>query len=108
MLRLASGRRRRGCWLLLRIGSLRRISGVVISMRYARWGSDAVRRTCEAEACLYASAKALPNTLAPVKTTCDIIRCAWSYVSLSSTRSKRSRPEALQGYQPYCKMNCDR
>jgi hypothetical protein len=40
-------------------------------------------RTCDAEACLYASANARPKTRAPVKTTCVIMRWAWRVVSMS-------------------------
>src|ERR1700728_157061 len=31
----------------------------------------------DADACLYASAKARPRTRVPVRTTCASIRCAW-------------------------------
>jgi hypothetical protein len=37
-----------------------------------------LRRTCDAEACLYASANARPKTRAPVKTTWVMIRWAWT------------------------------
>lgn len=42
------------------------------------------RRTWEAEACLYASANALPTTRAPVNTICVMIRCACRVVSLTA------------------------
>ena len=38
--------------------------------------------TCDAEACLYASANARPKTRAPVKTTCVIMRWACGVVSM--------------------------
>jgi hypothetical protein len=38
--------------------------------------------TCDAEACLYASANARPKTRAPVKTTCVIMRWACDVVSM--------------------------
>ena len=44
---------------------------IVVTMSKA--GTD---RTCDAEACLYASAKARPKTRAPVKTTCVMMRWA--------------------------------
>ena len=51
--------------------------GIVVEM--LRVGSD---HTCDAEACLYASANARPKTRAPVKTTCVIMRWACNVVSM--------------------------
>ena len=42
-----------------------------IVLKRTRGGSA---HTCDAEACLYASANARPKTRAPVKTTCVIMR----------------------------------
>lgn len=46
--------------------------------------SRRIARTCDAEACLYASANALPKTRAPVKTTWVIMR--WACEELEMVR----------------------
>jgi len=50
-----------------------------VALRRSKGGSA---HTCDAEACLYASANARPKTRAPVKTTCVIMRWACGVVSM--------------------------
>src|SRR5271156_4826503 len=55
----------------------------------------------DADACLYASAKARPRTRVPVRTTCASIRCAWGvcqtlrWRQIRMIRGRISRQEHL-------------